>query len=129
MDGGWTERALMAGAFEGESFDAEPVRHAQIVVVLQTPQGSNGALGLLIDRTPPPISRSKERHNLSRDSGRVIKHLIVPRSPWVREVNNDRAKVRHPAVGFVPPLERGARKLARNLNSLRDFPLPIRGRR
>jgi hypothetical protein len=28
--GCWTQRALMAGAFEGEGSDAEPVRRAQI---------------------------------------------------------------------------------------------------
>jgi len=69
---GGAERTLMASTFEREAFDAEPVIGSQVCPIRQAPQGSDGAIGLLVNRTPSPISRSDEGHITLRGSFRAL---------------------------------------------------------
>src|SRR5262245_6689694 len=59
---GGAERALMMRTFEGEGSNAEPMVRAEICTVWQSPQGGNGAFGLLIDRPPLPVPRREHGH-------------------------------------------------------------------
>jgi hypothetical protein len=72
--GGGTERALMVRSLKRSRLDAKPVGGAQVGRIRQSPQRGDGVFGPLIDRTPPPMARTRDAH-IGR--GRVNKHLFV----------------------------------------------------